>query len=120
MSDQVTIYLIVALNTVCQLMLIWRQQLASKVKWKFCCLAAAFPVLIMLSMRLLIAGGTIHGQVADQSSVEQYLTKGASVLLIAGPWLVTLAAILTKIKNRARSSAQADRKTASDVPPRLP
>lgn len=101
MSDQLLIYLIVALNVACQLMLIWRQKFATGVKWKFCCLAVAVPAVIMVTMRLLIAGGTIHGRIAEQPLVEQYITNGASMLLIAGPWLVTLAAILTKMKNRA-------------------
>jgi hypothetical protein len=101
MSDHMAIYLIVTLNTICQIMLIRRQKLASTVKWKFCCLAAALPVVIMLSMRLVIASGTIHEYVAEQSLVEHYLTKGASILLIAGPWLVTLAAILIRMRNRA-------------------
>jgi hypothetical protein len=52
-------------------------------------------------MRLLIVSGMIHGRVVDQSLVEQYLTKGTSMLLIAGPWFVTFAAILAKMKNRA-------------------
>jgi hypothetical protein len=34
--------------------------------------------------------------VADQSAIEQHITTAASVLLMAGPWLVTLAAILDK------------------------
>jgi hypothetical protein len=53
----------------------------------------------MLTMRLLIASGAIHGLVAEQSPAEQFFTKGTSILLIAGPWLVTLAAILVKMKN---------------------
>jgi hypothetical protein len=52
-------------------------------------------------MRLLIVSGMIHGRVVDQSLVEQYLTKGTSMLLIAGPWFVTFAAVLAKMKNRA-------------------
>lgn len=107
MSDQLLIYLIVALNTICQLMLIWRQKLATGIKWKFCWSAVAIPALIMVSMRLLIANGTIHGHVAEQTLVEQYITKGTSVLLIAGPWLVTLAAILVKMRNRALLKKQA-------------
>lgn len=120
MSDQITIYLIVALNIFCQLMLIWRQKLAKNVKRNFCFLALAIPVLIMLSMRILIAGGTIHEQVAEQSLVEQFITKTASILLIAGPWLVTLAAIITKFRNRARATAQIDRKPPTDAPRNLP
>ncbi|HXE98155.1 MAG TPA: hypothetical protein VN642_17250 [Dongiaceae bacterium] len=98
MSDYVFIYLIVALNTLCQIMLIWRQKLDSR--WKFCSFAIAIPVVLMVSMRLLIASGVIHGHVAEQSLVEQYFTKGTSILLIAGPWLVTLAALQAKMKNR--------------------
>jgi hypothetical protein len=100
MYDQLFIYLIVALNTCCQLMLIWRQKFPAGEKRKYCVYAVAIPVLVMLSMRLLIASGMIHGRVADQTSVEQYITKSASILLIAGPWLVTIAAILTKMRNR--------------------
>jgi len=101
MTDQVLIYMIVGLNTLCQVMLIWRQKLATTAKWKFCCAAVGIPILIMLSMRLLIARGSIHSHVAEQSLVEQYITKGSSMLLIIGPWLVTLAAILTYRRSRA-------------------
>ena len=101
MTDQVCIYLIVALNTCCQIMLIWRQKFTDGMKWRFCCSALAIPVLIMILVRLLIVSGTIHGRVADQSPVEHYITLGTSILLIAGPWLVTLAAITVKIRNRA-------------------
>jgi hypothetical protein len=101
MYDYLFIYLIVAFNTLCQLMLIWRQKLDSGVKWKFCSFAIAIPVVMMVSMRILIASGAIHGHVAEQSLFEQYLTKSASILLIAGPWLVTLAAIKAKMKTRA-------------------
>jgi hypothetical protein len=100
MFDQVFIYLIVALNTCCQLMLIWRQKFPAGGKRKFCVCAVAIPVLIMLSMRLLIAGGLIHGRVADQTPVEHFITTAASILLVAGPWLVTLAAIFSKKRQR--------------------
>jgi hypothetical protein len=101
MHDHVLIYLIVALNALCQLMLIWRQKLAAGEKWKYCSLAVAIPVVIMVSMRLMIASGTIHGRIAEQSLVEQFVTKGAGTLLIAGPWLVTVAVLLSKMRSRA-------------------
>ncbi len=100
MYDKVFIYLIVALNTCCQLMLIWRQKFPPGVKRKYCAYAVAIPLVVMLSMRLLIAGGMIHGRVADQTPVERYITTAASILLIAGPWLVTLAAIFSKKRQR--------------------
>jgi len=100
MYDKVFIYLIVALNTCCQLMLIWRQKFPAGVKRKYCVCAVAIPVLIMLSMRLLIVGGMIHGRVADQTSVEHHITTAASILLVAGPWLVTLAAIFSRKRQR--------------------
>jgi hypothetical protein len=109
MSDQVFIYLIVALNTIVQLMLIRSLNFPPGRKRKYYLFAIAIPVLVMLSMRLLIAGGMIHGRVADQSAIEQHITAAASILLMAGPWLVTLAAILDKqrkgwvIKSRAGS-----------------
>ena len=107
MTDYVFIYLIVALNTTCQLMLIWRQKLEVNKRRKFCSLAIAIPVAIMVTMRLLIACGAINGSVAEQSMFEQYFTKGISILLIAGPWFVTIAAIMAKIKNRVLLQKQA-------------
>jgi len=101
MADYIFIYLIVTLNTLCQLMLIWRQRLAANERRKFCSIAIAIPVVLMVTMRLLITGGAIHGSVAEQSLGEQFFTKGTSILLIAGPWLVTIAAILAKMRNRA-------------------
>jgi hypothetical protein len=100
MTDYIFIYLIVALNTTCQLMLIWRQKLEANERRKFCSMAIAIPIIIMVTMRLLIAGGAIHGSVAEQSLVEQYVTKSISILLIAGPWFVTIAAIIAKMKMR--------------------
>ena len=100
MYDKVFIYLIVVLNTCCQLMLIWRQNFPVGEKRKYCVCAVAIPVLVVLSMRLLIASGLIHGRVADQTPVEHHITTAASILLVAGPWLVTLAAIFSKKRKR--------------------
>ncbi len=102
MSDHIFIYLIVAFNAFCQLLLIRRQKLAHTIKWRVCCFAGAFPIVIMVLMRLLIVTGLIHGNVAEQTLAEHSLTKVASILLIAGPWLVTLAVILTKMKEKLR------------------
>jgi hypothetical protein len=102
MHDKVFIYLIVVLNTCCQLMLIWRLKFPAGEKKKFCVFAIAIPLVVMLSMRLLIAGGMIHGRVADQTPVEHYITMAASILLVSGPWLVTLAAIFSKKRLRTQ------------------
>ena len=96
MSDQVFIYLIVALNTLVQLILIRSLNFPDGGKRKYYVFAVAIPVLVMLSTRLLIAVGMIHSRVADQSAIEQFITTAASILLMAGPWLATLAAILDK------------------------
>ena len=96
MPDQVFIYLIVALNTLVQLILIRSLNFPDGGKRKYYLLAGAIPVLVMLSMRLLVAGGVIHGRVAEQSAIEQYITAAASILIMAGPWISTLAAILDK------------------------
>jgi hypothetical protein len=96
MSDHVVIYLIVALNTFVQLLLIGRLNFPASGKRKYYLFAVAIPVIVMLSTRLLIAVGMIHNRVADQSAIEQYVTTAAGILLMAGPWLVTLAAILDK------------------------
>lgn len=101
MPDQVLIYMIVMLNALCQLLLIRRLKLSGASKWKYSCLAVAIPAILMVSMRLLIANGAIHGRIADQTFVEQYITKGASILLIAGPWFATIAAIVSKRGQRS-------------------
>ena len=101
MSDDVVIYLIVALNTFVQGMLLWRLKFPAGGRWKYLAFAVGIPVLIMVSMRLAIAGGLIHGRVVDQSLVEQYVTAAASILLLVGPLFVTLAAIVSKKRRHA-------------------
>ncbi|WP_372528153.1 hypothetical protein [Piscinibacter sp.] len=94
MPDEVFIYLIVALNAFAQVMLIRRLKFPAGGRWKYQLFAIGIPVVVMLSMRLLIASGAIHGHVADQSPTERLLTTAASALLLGGPWLVTLVAVL--------------------------
>ena len=96
MPDQVFIYLIVALNTLAQVMLIRSLTFPPGGKRKYYVCAVAIPVLVMVTMRLLIAGGAIEGRVAEQSPFERYITTATSMLLLAGPWLVTLAEIFDK------------------------
>ena len=96
MSDEAFIYLIVAFNTFVQVMLIGRLYFPSGGRRKYFLLAVGIPGLVMLSTRLLVATGMIHGRVADQTAIEQHITNAAGILLIAAPWLVTLAAILDK------------------------
>jgi hypothetical protein len=111
MPDQLFIYLIVALNALVQLILIRSLNFPAGGKRKYYLLAVAIPLLVMLSVRLLIAVGVMHSRVADQSVLEQHATTAASVLLMAGPWLVTLAAILDKRRKgwliRTRSGVKA-------------
>jgi hypothetical protein len=107
MTDQVMIYMIVMLNTFCQLMLIWRQKFPVGQRNRYCAAAVAIPVVLILSMRLLIASGLIHGHLADQSFIEHLTTKAASFLLIAGPWFVTTTAIVSKRRKRILSKMRA-------------
>lgn len=109
-SNEVFIYLIVALNTLVQLMLIWRLKFPGGGKWKYCLVAVAIPVLVMVSMRLAVAGGMIHGRMAEQSTIERWVTSAASVLLLAGPWLVTLAALVNKRRRALLARVQAEAK----------
>jgi hypothetical protein len=96
MPDEFLTYLIVGLNLIVQLMLIRRLSFPPGARRKYYLSAVAIPVFVMVSVRVLIAGGMIQRRVADQSTVEQYMTAAASILLIAGPWLVTLAAIIDR------------------------
>jgi hypothetical protein len=108
MPDQVFIYLIVALNALLHVMLIGRLKFPAGGKWKYQLFALGIPVFVMLTMRLLIAAGMIHVRVADQAPVERFLATAASVALLAGPWLVTLAAIVGR--KRKGSDAAESRK----------
>jgi hypothetical protein len=102
MPDHLLIYVIVLLNALTQAMLIWRFKLAPATKWTLCCTTVAIPLLLAVSMRVLIAQNVIHARLADQSLVEQLITKSSSILLIAGPWLVTVATIIMSWKFKAR------------------
>ncbi len=95
MSDHVLIYLIVILNTLCQVMLIWRQKRVGNTRWLFMGIAVAVPLLLVVIMRTLVAGGMIHGYVAEQSKTEHLVTTAMSIMLLAGPWLATTAAVLS-------------------------
>jgi len=101
MSDHLLIYLIVILNVLSQAMLIYRLKISRKFKWRFYGLTVAVPVVVMVTMRLLIAQGMIHGHLAEQTNVEKYITKGTSMLLIGGPWLVTFFALIYLNRQRA-------------------
>ncbi len=100
MPDEAFVYLIVALNVVLQVMLIRRLKLPSGAKRNYQLTAVAIPVLIMLATRLAIAAGMIHARVAEQSGVERLFTMTASVALLAGPLLVTLAALVSRMRRR--------------------
>ena len=101
MPDHLLIYVIVFLNAFTQAMLIWRFKLAPAIKWKLCCSTVAVPLILAVIMRLLIAQGILPARIADQSFIEQLITKGASMMLIAGPWMVTIAVIIIRLKERA-------------------
>jgi hypothetical protein len=105
MPDHLLIYLIVVLNALTQAMLVWRLTQSPATKRVLCCSTVAVPLLLAVSMRLLIAQGVIHARLADQSLVEQLITKGSSMLLIAGPWLITVVAIIMSRKFKARMAA---------------
>ena len=97
-SNHLAIYLVVGLNTLCQVMLIWRLKLAQREKLKFSALSVAIPVVVTMAMRLLVAVGALHLRVAEQVGIEKFVTVAASILLIAGPPMATAAAVLSRRK----------------------
>ena len=112
MHDALFIYLIVALNALLQVLLIRRLRFVEGGRWRYLWLAAGTPVVVMLAMRLAIMAGAIHGRVADQSSVERLVTTASSIALLAGPWLVTVAAVLRSRRqglHHAHGARQPDR-----------
>ena len=100
MPDQVVVYLIVALNVLLQVMLIRRLKLPASVKRNHQIGAIAIPVVIMLASRLAIAAGVIHARVDEQAGVERFVTLAASIMLLAGPPLATLSALVARMRQR--------------------
>lgn len=101
MPNELSIYFIIVFNALVQLMLISRLKFPAGAKWKYCALTIAIPVLVWGSMRLAIAFGLMPARVADQTPTEQLITTTASFLLIGGPWLVTVLAVISKKRRRA-------------------
>ena len=112
MNDDLYVYAIVALNTLVQVTLIWRLKFPAGGKWKYCAAAIALPLAIMGAMRLLVQSGAIHARLAEQTSLEHYVTLFSSALLVLAPWLVTFAAIVSK-RRLASVRAQAQQSGTS-------
>jgi hypothetical protein len=104
-SNHLSIYLIVGLNAACHIMLIWRLKIDKIAKVKYCAMGVAIPLLVMATMRLLVAMGALHGRLAEQGVIERSLTMLASVLLIVGPVLATGAAVVFYRKSRNPADA---------------
>jgi peptidoglycan biosynthesis protein MviN/MurJ (putative lipid II flippase) len=106
MPNHSLIYVIVVLNAACQAMLIWRLKLDNYSKWKYCCLTFAVPLIIAMSMRLMVAMGALHVQLSEQAFLERTITSLASILLIAGPFMVTIAALVFRRKQKFNDALQ--------------
>lgn len=104
-ANNLSIYLIVLCNALCHAMLIWRLKLDSAAKLRFCALSAGIPLAVMLAMRLLVAVGVVHARVAEQGGWERATTLLGSVLLLAGPFLATGAALMYRRRSRVVAAA---------------
>jgi hypothetical protein len=104
-SNHLLIYLIVLLNALSQIMLIWRLKSLGTSRFAYMGLAAALPLVLSAMVRTLVALGVINGRVADQSHLEHLLTQIMSILLIAGPWLTTAAAVMSSRGRKGRTLA---------------
>ena len=100
MSDPLFVYLIVALNAGLQAMLIGRLKLSPTTRRRHQIAAIAVPVFVMLATRLAIAGGLMHERVDAQSGAERWVTLAAGIVLLGGPVLVTLSALVARLKGR--------------------
>lgn len=106
-SNQLSVYLIVFLNAATHIMLIWRLRLERTTKLKFSGLAVGIPVAVMMTMRLMVGVGLVHGRVAEQVGIERFLTVLASILLVAGPFVATGTAVVYRRKQRSALAEQA-------------
>jgi hypothetical protein len=100
MTNQLAIYLIVGLNVACHILLIWKLKMDKGARLKYCALSIGVPLVVMMTMRLMVALGAVHGRVAEQGGIEHAFTMLASMLLVAGPFLVTGAALVFSRKQR--------------------
>lgn len=96
MNNDLMIYSIVALNILVQLALIARLKFPPGAKWKYALAAASIPVLVMLCVRALVAGGLLHERLVEQSMLERAFTTLASLALVLGPVGVTIFAVVSK------------------------
>lgn len=106
MPNHSLIYVIVILNAACQAMLIWRLKFERQSKWKYCLLTFAVPLLIALTMRIMVATGAMHAQLSEQALLERAVTSLAGILLIAGPFIVTIAALVLRRKQKIVAALQ--------------
>jgi len=105
MPDHLLIYVIVILNALCQLMLLWSLKSLGRTRLGFMAFAAALPLTSAVIMRILVSAGLIHSRLAEQSHVEHLLTQAMGILLIAGPWLTTAAAVLYRRNRKVQEGA---------------
>jgi hypothetical protein len=104
-TNHLSVYLIVGLNAACHILLIWRLKIGRRAKLKYCAVGVAIPLLVMTTMRLMVALGAVHGRLSEQGGFERALTMLASMLLIAGPLLATGAAVVRYRKKRGSAAA---------------
>lgn len=103
MPDHLLIYVIVVLNALCQLLLIWSLKKLGKKRYPFMAAAILLPLLTALFMRGMVATGIFHGHLADQSQFELIITKVTGAMLVASPWLTTVAAVIYRSKRKTVS-----------------
>ena len=104
MPNHLLIYVIVALNSLCQAILIWRFKFQTSEKLVFCSLTVAVPLTIAVIMRTIVATGLLHSHVTEQAGIERIVTMAASMLLIGGPWIVTAAAVYYRQKQKQQAT----------------
>jgi hypothetical protein len=98
MPNHLLIYVIVALNALCQAVLIFSLKKMGNRRFPYIGGALLLPVIIALAGRIMAAAGIINPHLVQQSQLEHLITQLMGVLLIAGPWLITAAAILHRRK----------------------
>src|SRR5262249_26856172 len=107
MNDHLWIYIVVVLNALLQVLLIRRLWFPPRRRSKFILAALAIPLLLAVGMRRVAAAGWMPQQVCEQSELERGVTLVASALVMLGPWLVTIAAVVDKKRRAALAAAVA-------------
>ena len=83
-------------------MLIRRVKIKHSLKLYYIVSTLAIPFCIIVLMRLMVHLNVISSSIQSQTSTEKIITTSMSFLLLAGPWIATIIALITYRSHKNR------------------